>query len=85
MSGGSVDNVIAAGAGSFDISGGILRTSLETQGSTEAFVSGGDIARINCLDSSRIYMSGGIIRGHIYAGYDSGDSSLLSFSGVILP
>jgi hypothetical protein len=83
MSGGSVNAVVAFGAGSFDISGGIIRWALETQGSTEAIVTGGDIARINCLNSSRIYMSGGTISGHIYAGYSGeyNNTSLISFYG----
>jgi len=81
MSGGSVYAVVAYGNGSFDVSGGTVRWGLETQGSTQAVITGGNIARINCLDSSQMYISGGTILGYIYAGYHSSASSLITFYG----
>jgi hypothetical protein len=81
MSGGSVRAVVAYGDGSFDVSGGTVRWGFETQGSTGAVITGGSIARINCLDRSHIEIFGGDILGHIYAGYYSDASSLITVYG----
>ncbi|MCJ7777875.1 MAG: PEP-CTERM sorting domain-containing protein [Sedimentisphaerales bacterium] len=81
ISGGSVRAAIAYGNGSLDISGGTFRWSVETQGSTQAVITGGNIAGIHCLDSSRMYISGGTILGYINAGYYNDASSLITFYG----